>query len=458
VAPEQAAGAGRQVGPHSDQYAAAVVLYELLTGGLPFEGAAQVVLFNVVHGEVPPPSSLRPGLDPALEAICLRALAKEPAARFPSAAAFAEALRGWLAKASLAEVPPTAARPARRSPSRPGGESEKPAHPVGKRKQGDEATAEQAPRRRSGLRLWLGLAAPLALVAVVVALVVGLRTGGSSPRGEMVAPDDNAFTNSIGMRFASIPATGKKGFWMGSDEKDEGAFENEIPRHRVLLTKDFFVGVTEVTQKQYRAVMNKNPSYFCAEGGGKDKVNGWDTDDFPVEQVSWEDAQEFLEKLNALAPEQKFKVRYRLPTEAEWEYSCRGGADVKDPFTFKKPATSISSALANFNGNLPFGGADKDKYLGRTTAVGSYYANPFGLHDMHGNVWEWCQDCYTANVYTKQTRIDPIAPEKDGPGRVIRGGCWNNVGLGCRSANRSWHAPSGQNLYLGFRVVAVPHE
>src|SRR5207248_2905961 len=136
--------------------------------------------------------------------------------------------------------------------------------------------------------------------------------------------------------------------------------------------------------------MKYNPSYFSTDGkeadtgkyydsskpgGGKDKVKDFtqkQLDDFPVENVSWEDAQDFLKKLNALAAEAKFKVKYRLPSEAEWEYACRGGADVKDPFTFKKPSKSISSDLANFNGKYPFGGGAEGAYLERTTKAGSY--------------------------------------------------------------------------------------
>src|SRR5206468_3117749 len=117
---------------------------------------------------------------------------------------------------------------------------------------------------------------------------------------------------------------------MGSPEGEKDRGSDEGPQHEVEITKDFFIGVTEVTQKQYRAIMGKNPSYFCADGGGKDSVKGLDTDDFPVETVSWQDAQDFLKKLSAQNEEKKNGREYRLPTEAEWEYACRGGPVFKD--------------------------------------------------------------------------------------------------------------------------------
>jgi formylglycine-generating enzyme required for sulfatase activity len=285
------------------------------------------------------------------------------------------------------------------------------------------------------------------------------------------------FTNSVGMKLVRIPATGEKGFWMGSDEterrevlkalneeKEPDWLKAEGPRHKVILSKEFFLGVTEVTQGQYRAVMGSNPSYFSKGGPGKDRVKDFtqdELDSFPVESVSWDDAQEFLKKLNALVGEKKFKVSYRLPTEAEWEYACRGGADVKEPFTFKKPSKSISSAFANFVGNYPFGGAGKGASLQRPTSVGSFKdrsENPFGLHDMHGNVYEWCQDWYAAGAYTRETRRDPSGPPQKGVSRVIRGGGWANKGVHCRSAYRRAGTPADRLNGFGFRVAADPSE
>jgi uncharacterized protein (TIGR02996 family) len=196
--------------------------------------------------------------------------------------------------------------------------------------------------------------------------------------------------NSIGMRLALIPPGV---FLMGSPEEEEGRSEHEGPQYEVEITRPFYMGVFPVTQGQWQAVMGNNPSYFCASGhfSGKDRVKGMNTDDFPVEQVSWKDAVIFLKKLAALKKEVEAGREYRLPTEAEWEYSCRGGACSSAPFHF---GISLSSSQANFNGKYPYGGADKGPYLKRTCRVGSYKPNAFGLFDMHGNVFEWCNDWY----------------------------------------------------------------
>jgi formylglycine-generating enzyme required for sulfatase activity len=260
-------------------------------------------------------------------------------------------------------------------------------------------------------------------------------------------------TNSIGMRLVLIPA-GK--FTMGSPagEKDRGKDEEQ---HDVEITRAFYLGVTEVTQGQFKRVMGYNPSYFSKDGkgkeglsyfafskpgGGKEKVKDMaSTDDLPVENVSWEEAQTFLKKLSDRPDEKKKGRTYRLPTEAEWEYSCRGGAPSRHPFHF---GPSLSTTQANFNSTL-----------GRTCAVGSYPANRFGLHDMHGNVWEWCSDWYDKDYYGKSPPRDPRGPSR-GSSRVDRGGGWRDYGRDCRSADRRSFGPAYRDYYLGFRVALVP--
>jgi formylglycine-generating enzyme required for sulfatase activity len=260
------------------------------------------------------------------------------------------------------------------------------------------------------------------------------------------------------MKLVRIPA-GK--FTMGSP-KDEKQRSDDEQQHEVEITKEFWLGVHEVTQKQFKDVMGYNPSYFSSDGegkagatyfdfskpaGGKAKLTGKDTSDFPVENVSWEEADEFCKKLSAKIAERGRK--YRLPTEAEWEYSCRGGATSYRVFHF---GNALSSTQANFDGNYPYGGAAKGPYLERTCKVGSYPANGFGLYDMHGNVWEWCQDRYDEKYYTKSPRQDPQGPERASD-RVIRGGGWFNIGQGCRSAIRYGDEPANRDLNLGFRVA-----
>ena len=159
-----------------------------------------------------------------------------------------------------------------------------------------------------------------------------------------------------------------------------------------------------------------------------------------LKHVSWEDAQEFIKKLNA-----KGEGTYRLPSEAEWEYAARAGTTTAFAF-----GDSLSSEQANFNGDYPYGGAAKGTYLEKTTAVGSYRANGWGLYDMHGNVWEWVEDWY--GDYPSGAVTDPTGAAT-GSNRVGRGGGWGATAGDLRSANRYFDTPSFRFNYLGFRVL-----
>jgi formylglycine-generating enzyme required for sulfatase activity len=257
---------------------------------------------------------------------------------------------------------------------------------------------------------------------------------------------EREIVNSIGMKFAMI----RPGRFLMGSPAGEAERGNDEQQHEVAITRPFYLGVFPVTQAQWRAVMGNNPSYCCATGGGKDSVRGMNTDDFPVEQVSWEDAQSFLDALAALKKEREAGRKYRLPTEAEWEYSCRGGASSYQIFHF---GNSLSSTQANFDGRYPYGGAAAGPYLGRTCKVGSYKPNAFGLYDTHGNVWEWCADWY--GDYAASPERDPAGPP-EGSGRVFRGGSWKYLGRNCRSALRCSHGPGERYDYLGFRAALVP--
>jgi len=175
---------------------------------------------------------------------------------------------------------------------------------------------------------------------------------------------------------------------------------------------------------------------------------------FPIECVSWEDVQEFLKRLNAR--EMESGVLHRLPTEAEWEYSCRGGSSsLKDcdfDYYFSQPSNDLSSGQANFKGSRPAGNAPKGKYLQRTTKVGSYQPNRLGIYDMHGNVWEWCQDWYDKEYYTKDPGSDPKGPD-GGTLRVLRGGSWGSSARLCRAAYRNRLEPDRRYDGIGFRVA-----
>ena len=259
------------------------------------------------------------------------------------------------------------------------------------------------------------------------------------PNGALPANALKTLTNSIGMELALIPA-------------DEFEMGEESAAHRVRISKPFFMGVHEVTQSQYERVIKMNPSWFSKTGGGKDDVSGLETSDCPVESVSWNDAQEFCRKLSALNGEQANRRQYRLPTEAEWEYACRAGTKTKFHF-----GDVLNGDKANVNGNFPEGTATKGPYLDRTTSVGRNGANAFGLYDMHGNVWEWCEDVYDGAAYSKRNSLttNPLVTSGS-ESRVLRGGSWLGDSWSARSADRSWSSPADRNRLFGFRVVCAP--
>jgi formylglycine-generating enzyme required for sulfatase activity len=245
-------------------------------------------------------------------------------------------------------------------------------------------------------------------------------------------------TNAPGIKLALIPAGT---FLMGSPDEEPGHRGNEAPPHEVALTSSFYLAIHPVTQGQYEKVMGSNPAHFGrANGGGPEH---------PAESVSWDDAVAFCQRLSALPAERQAGRTYRLPTEAEWEYACRAGTTT--PFCF---GAALSAAQANFDGDFPYGGGDKGRSPQQTTAVGAYPANHFGLHDVHGNVWEWCADWYNDAYYRQSPRRDPPGPAA-GQFRVVRGGCWRNHAATCRAAYRNGLVPHNRDMYTGFRVVAV---
>ena len=182
-----------------------------------------------------------------------------------------------------------------------------------------------------------------------------------------------------------------------------------------------------MTQEEWQAVMGDNPSRCKGEKN------------LPVDSVSWNDCQHFIKKLR-----EKDKRLYRLPTEAEWEYSCRAGT--KTPFHFGE---TISTEQANYFGENVYGSGKKGVNRGKTTPVGSFPANAWGLHDMHGNVWQWCQNW--CGVYPQKDVVDPQGPDT-GKYRVLRGGSWGHSPGYCRSAFRSQNKPGTRYPYLGLRV------
>jgi formylglycine-generating enzyme required for sulfatase activity len=237
------------------------------------------------------------------------------------------------------------------------------------------------------------------------------------------------FINAIGMEFILIPP-GK--FTMGTPLYEDDNYEYERPLHDVEITKPFFMQTTLVTQGQWAAVMGNNPSRF------KDKE-----DNYPVDYVSWDDAQAFIRNLNDI---ERVKS-YRLPTEAEWEYACRAGTT--STFSF---GDSISASQACFDAS----GDDGNQPYSRTTIVKLFPPNSFGLYDMHGNLYEWCEDWFDEHYYYFSPARDPQAlssPWGDLGTRVCRGGSWSHLPEGLRSGRRYGKHPKERDELTGFRVV-----
>jgi uncharacterized protein (TIGR03067 family) len=234
-------------------------------------------------------------------------------------------------------------------------------------------------------------------------------------------------------RFVPIP---KGTFWMSKDRKNAQV--------QVTIPANFELGAYLVTQEQWQSLMGNNPSYFSRQGEGKDKVKTISDDDlkhFPVENMSWNDVESFLRKLNEREKGKGWV--YRLPSQAEWEYACRGAATSKEEcsfdFYFEKPTNDLSSLQANFKGSKPAGKADVGPDLQRTTKVGSYAPNRLGLHDMHGNVVQWCSDDYGAS-----------------PNRSARGCTWWGEGRFCRAADLNFLPREQRQKDAGLRLARVP--
>jgi formylglycine-generating enzyme required for sulfatase activity len=250
-------------------------------------------------------------------------------------------------------------------------------------------------------------------------------------------PTKQSLTNSIGINLVLIP---KGKFLMGSPPKEKGSDEDER-RHEVTINRNFYLGMHEVTQGQYKQIMGENPSSFQGDRVAKRHpetnrvVKEVDSANHPVEQVSWENAVEFCQRLSALPEEKKAGRVYRLPTEAEWEYACRTGS--KAAYSFGRDEKSL----------IKFGWY-RQNAKGKTHAVGLKKANAWGLYDMHGNVSEWCSDWF--GEYPKGTAAHG---SEDGSNRVLRGGGWCNDAVDCRSARRNWGDPSVRNNSLGIRVA-----
>jgi len=244
------------------------------------------------------------------------------------------------------------------------------------------------------------------------------------------APRPTIVDPQTGMTFVEL-APGR--FTMGSAAGEVGRNDDET-LHDVQITHPFLLGAHEVTQQEWRAVMNTSPSRF-SDCGAK----------CPVENVTFFDVERFLARLNERPGG---SLQYRLPTEAEWEFACRAGTT--GPFS---TGDHLTTAQANFNGKMPYASFPPGEFRQHTTPAGTFPANPWGLSDMHGNVWEWTADWYGPYPEGASSNIDPHGPTS-GTKRVIRGGSWFFDANSARCGLRYTHSPQDKGFSLGFRLAA----
>ncbi len=355
-----------KVSIHTDIWAVGIILQKLLTGELPFQQDNQAALIGAIL--MSEPEGMPENVPAGLREIIKKALQKDREQRFQTAREMREALKnpqGFLETIKAKTVPTSTII--------------------------DEDFDKTEVLKVEPIQDWQVIEVEKAY----------------QPK------ESQTFKNSIGMEFVKIP---NGSFMMGSPTSEIGSSNDERPQHQVTISKNFYLGKYEVTQGQWKAVMGNNPSHF----------SGCD-DNCPVENVSWEDAQEFIKRLNG-----KGEGTYRLPTEAEWEYACRSGT------------------TGAYSGSLDeMGWYDKNSG-DKTHPVGQKKANAFGLYDMHGNVWEWTADWYES--YSSGSVTDPTGASS-GSDRVLRGGSYSWDDISLRSANRTFVSPSHRNDDWGFRVV-----
>lgn len=409
MAPEQLTASG-QVSPRSDLYSLGVVLYQCVTGQMPL-------------GRFRRPSELDPSLPGWFDRLMDSLLSTSPDDRPTSAVEVRQLFKVALAEESQ-ETAPTATPPV------------EPAEPRPFRTPTSERVTFSLRLSRKAMKL-AGVALGVAFLCLVVGLLVyGWRGPSSSvkPHGVATAPKPGATPKGeqgkagevrsfSGIEMVWIPPGA---FNMGSPANENGRNETEGPQHTVTISKGFWLGKYEVTQAQWQAVMGNNPSHFTGDGN------------LPVERVSWYNCQEFIGRLNA-----KGEGAFRLPSEAEWEYACRAGTTTA--YYFGDDSDRL--------GDCAWYGANSGK---KTHPVGQKKPNAWGLYDMHGNAWEWCQDWYHDSYIGAPT--DGSAWESPaGRYRVFRGGSWDNgFTSNCRAAYRRSSTPDTSSYRFGFRVVRTP--
>jgi eukaryotic-like serine/threonine-protein kinase len=470
IAPEQALDS-RKADVRSDLYSLGGTFFFILTRKIPFPGDDPLEKVMKHRMDEPPAvDKLRPEVPPGVGAIIRKLLAKKPEDRYQTPAELAAALVPFSKPATPSQaeirvpvpvaaltIPPldsdvpvaVAARSTGEVPvaalaAAPAGDNvpvaaavSAPVNGMPAAGTGDAPLVVASRPRRSLLRLdnmrWLLIAAALAVVLFVAALVVALLvksagSGNARDTSDRAALVEGRFTNSVGMHLVLIrPGT----FQMGSAETDRFHEDDELPQHEVTISRPFFLGIHEVTQREFEKVTGRNPAQFRGE---KDSAN------LPVESVTWDDAVDFCSRLTALEHEKRAGRLYRLPTEAEWEYACRAGS--KSEFCFGDDRALLSQY------------AWWGESAGRTHPVGGRQENVWGLFDVHGNVWEWCSDYFDPAYYRHSPPTDPPGPAS-GSERVCRGGCSEDRARDLRAARRRPADPRQSLANTGFRVACV---
>ncbi|HEX5269416.1 MAG TPA: bifunctional serine/threonine-protein kinase/formylglycine-generating enzyme family protein [Gemmataceae bacterium] len=464
------------VGPRSDQYSLAASYVELRCGRRPFVAQSMPHMARL-HATADPDLG---GIPAAERPVLAKALGKKSDDRYPTCLAFVKALvkavqagapaptvpvaAPAIPPARIEEVPPSTTEPPAsanqsgrtrlpemsqstrtRPVAVPAGEGRKKAAAPGKKVNGPAVAAVLSV-------LVCGLCGGLTYVAWPKSGPDTSRAAGGDalggdwkpasdttklpPGGSLTGGDlaEVPITNGVKMKFCWVPP-GTATLGSPSTEKDRSDDEAEHP----FTTKGFWLAKYPVTQEEWRALMkaNPSPSYFKPEQDDIKKAGITDTSRFPVENVSWNDCQDFLKALNAgvKVPAAMGRGKFVLPHEDEWEYACRGGRGNRLPFYF---GDSLNGDKANCDGTSPYGTETKGPYKERTTQVGEYEKeapHPWKLCDMHGNVWQWCENKYS--------------DDKDS--RVLRGGSWGGNARYCRAADRDRLAPGYRNTYCGFR-------
>ncbi len=442
MAPEQALST-RKADARSDIYSLGCTLAYLLTGQPPF-GGESVLKRLMAHRDTPVPSlcEKRHDVPDAVNRIFQKMVAKQPAERYQSM------------RELIADLAPLV--DSRRPHSRWVKRGVLAVVAVSVLTAGVMFSRQHVVDESNGP---IQIAQPIAPPSVAIAPFDGTQAATHQAAWAKYLNQPVESTNGIGMKLRLIPP-GE--FQQGASEQEVEVFSklegrslaNDGPQHRVRLTQPFYIGVSEVTQAEYQTVIGSNPSMFSPTGEFAARVAGSETTQHPVENVTWFDAIEFC---NALSLREKLTpcyertdndvtivsgTGYRLPTEAEWEYACRAGTE--SPWSFGGQEAPFEQ-FAWVAGNGEF----------RSHPVGQLAPNAFQLHDLHGNLWEWCQDVFDPRYYellTDPITVDPTGSPPAGV-RCMRGGVWDNSIRLCRSAHRGANQPTAHNASIGFRVA-----